>query len=178
MARDMVEGSAAGPAGRARGLRELGGSLARRWPRWLRLRLPKLKLWQLAVLGLLLLFVTLWLTATATSTSTYSASLLVTEGRHGIPPPGNPFDFGDLPPGASSDNMHTFTNDGKTDIYIMIGVFGGIRDFIDIEDAFFTLKPGEERQILVKLSVPPTAEPGKHYSGKVIITRMPFWVPW
>jgi hypothetical protein len=177
MARDMAEGTAAGPAGRAQRRRDLGGSLARRWPRWLRLRLPKLKLWQLAVLGLLLLFATLWLTATATSTSTYSASVLVTEGRQGIPPPGNPFDFGDLPPGASSNNIHTFTNEGKTDIYIMIGVFGGIRDFIDVEDAFFTLKRGEERQILVKLSVPPTAEPGKRYDGRVVITRLPWLSP-
>ncbi|MDO8615492.1 MAG: hypothetical protein Q7T33_07105 [Dehalococcoidia bacterium] len=159
-------------------LADLWASLARRWPRWLRLHLPRLKLWQLAIVGIPLLMFVLWLTAAARSTSTYSASVLVTETRHGIADPKSLFDFGDLPPTASIDHKLTLKNDGKVDTYVMIGVFGGIRDFLNIEDAFFSLKPGEERQILVKLSLPATAEPGKEYSGRVVITRLPFWAPW
>jgi len=159
-------------------LGDLWGSLVQRRPRWLRLRLPRLKLWQLGVLGVLLLIFALWLSAAAQSTSIYSAAVLVTEGRHGIAPPGNPFDFGDLPPTASMDNKLIYKNEGRMDTYVMIGVFGSIRDFIDIEDAFFNLAPGEEREILVKLSVPSTAEPGKRYTGRVVITRLPWGLPW
>jgi hypothetical protein len=171
-------GSPSRAAGWGQRLGDLWGSLVQHWPRWLRVRLPRFKLWQLAIIGVVLLVFVLWLTAVAQSTSKYSASVLVTNGRHGIAPPGNPFDFGDLPPTASMDNKLTFKNDGRMDTYIMIGVFGEIRDFIDIEDAFFNLKPGQEREILLKLSVPSTAEPGKRYTGRVVITRLPWGLPW
>jgi hypothetical protein len=178
VAKDTLQDTVTGPAGRADKLRDLWDSLAQRWPRWLRLHLPRLKLWQLAIVGILLLAVVLWVTAAARSTSTYSAHVLVTDSAHGIAPPGNPFEFGDLPPTAAMDNKLTFKNEGRTDIYVMIGVFGEIRDFLDIEDAFFPLKPGQERQILAKLSLPSTAEPGKEYNGRVVITRLPYWAPW
>ena len=107
----------------------------------------------------------------------YSATVLVTEGSHGIAPPGNPFDFGDLPPTASIEHKITLNNDGKLDTYVMIIVSGEIRDFLDIEDAFFNLDPGQEREILVKLTVPGTAEPGKRYDGRVVVTYLPWWSP-
>ena len=174
----MTEQTIQGPGGRGHRLRELGESVGRLWPRWLRVRLPRLRLWQLAIVGVAFLIVVLWTIAAAKETRTYSASVLVTETKHGLAPPGNPFDFGDLPPTAGVDNKLTFKNDGRMDTYISIGVFGEIRDFIDIEDAFFNLEPGQERTILVKLSVPGTAKPGDRYTGRVIVSRVPWGLPW
>lgn len=177
MAKDMVQ-ALAGTAGWLERLKGPWGWLAQRWPRWLRPRLPRLRWWQWAIVGTLTLLVALWLSATVQSSSLYSATVLVTDGTHGIAPPGNPFDFGDLPPTASIEHKLTFKNEGKVDTYIMIMASGGIRDFLDIEDAFFNLGPGQERKITVKLSVPSTAEPGKRYDGRIVITRLPWWHPW
>lgn len=177
MGKETSEDTPGGPASRADRLRNLWVSLAQRWPRRLRPRLPRLRPWQWAITAVLALLLVLWLSMTAQSTSMYSATVLVTEGRHGVPPPGNPFDFGNLPPTASMETKHTFKNDGKFDTYVMIIVSGEIRDFLDIEDAFFNLDPGQERGILVKLSVPATAEPGKRYDGRVVVTYLPWWSP-
>jgi hypothetical protein len=133
--------------------------------------------WRIALLAGILLLMLLWSGAAATSTSIYSATVLVTESRHGIADPKALFDFGDLPPTAAIDHKMTLKNDGKLDTYMMIMVFGDIRDFLDIQDAFFNLKPGQEREILVKLAVPSTAEPGKRYNGRVVVTRLPWWAP-
>jgi hypothetical protein len=133
--------------------------------------------WRIALLAGILLLMLLWSGAAATSTSIYSATVLVTESRHGIADPKALFDFGDLPPTAAIDHKMTLKNDGKLDTYMMIMVFGDIRDFLDIQDAFFNLKPGQEREILVKLAVPSTAEPGKLYNGSVVVTRLPWWAP-
>ncbi len=176
--KETLEGSASGPAGWRYRLRNGWTSLARRWPRRLRPRLPRLRRWQWAIMAVLLLLLVLWLSMTAQSTSIYSASVLVTETSHGIAPPGNPFDFGDLPPTASIEHKLTLENDGRMDTYVTIIVFGEIRDFLDIEDAFFNLESGEEREILVKLTVPATAEPGKRYDGRVVLTRLPWGPPW
>jgi hypothetical protein len=56
-------------------------------------------------------------------------------------------------------------------------VFGDIRGFLDIQDAFFNLKPGQEREIDMKLTVPSTAQPDKQYNGRVVVTRLPWWAP-
>ena len=177
MGKETSEDTPGGPASRADRLRQLWASLGQRWPRRLRPRLPRLRRWQWAIAGVLLLFLVLWLSMTAQSTSMYSATVLVTETSHGIAPPGNPFDFGDLPPTASIEHKITLNNDGKLDTYVMIIVSGEIRDFLDIEDAFFNLDPGQEREILVKLSVPATEEPGKRYGGRVVVTYLPWWSP-
>ena len=152
--------------------------MGKRLPAPVRRRFPRFTRWRLALLAGILLAMLLWFGAAASSTSIYSATVLVTESTHGIAPPGNPFDFGDLPPTASMDNKLIYKNDGRMNTYIMIMVFGDIRDFLDVQDAFFNLKPGEEREILVKLSVPATAEPGKRYNGRVVVTRLPWGLPW
>jgi hypothetical protein len=166
------------PPGISSRLRRRLAALGGRLPTPVRRRFPRFTRWRLALLAGIILLMLVWFGAAASSTSIYSATVLVTESTHGIAPPGNPFDFGDLPPTASMDNKLTFKNDGKLDTYIMIMAFGGIRDFLDIEDAFFNLEPGQEREILVRLTVPSTAEPGKRYNGKVVVTKVPWGLPW
>ena len=152
--------------------------MGKRLPAPVRRRLPRFTRWRLAFLAGIILFMLLWSGAAASSTSIYSATVLVTETTHGIADPNALFDFGDLPPTAAIDHKLTLKNDGRMNTYIMIMTFGGIRDFLDLEDAFFNLEPGEEREILVKLTVPSTAEPGKRYSGRVVVTRLPWGLPW
>lgn len=159
-------------------LRQRLAAGAERLPAPLRRRLSWFTRWRLVLLGGIILLLLLWSGSAATSTSVYSASVLITETRHGIAPPDALFDFGDLPPTAAIDHKLTLKNDGRMDTYVMIMVFGGIRDFLDIDDAFFNLGSGEEREILVRLSVPSTAEPGKRFSGRVVITRLPWGLPW
>lgn len=166
-----------GPAGDRHRLRDWWRSAARRWPRRLRPRLPRLKLWQWSLVIVLALFAVLWTSTAAQSTSVYSSTVLVTEGRQGLADPSSLFDFGDLPPTGAIEHKLSLKNDGVTDTFIAIGIFGGIRDLIDIEDAFFNLAPGEERDIMVTLTVPATAEPGTRFSGRVVISRLPWWSP-
>ena len=174
------EGPAAGEQHQqtARRLRHRLAVVGERVPAPVRVRLAWFTRWKLALLAGIILLMLLWSGAAATSTSIYSATVLVTESSHGIADPKALFDFGDLPPTAAIDHKLTLKNDGKLDTYMMIMVFGDIRDFLDIQDAFFNLKPGQERQILVKLTVPSTAQPGKRYNGRVVVMRLPWWEPW
>jgi len=160
------------------GLRHRLAVVGERVPAPVRVRLAWFTRWKLALLAGIILLLLFWSGAAATSTGIYSATVLVTETTHGIANPNALFDFGDLPPTAAIDHKLTLKNDGKLDTYMMIMVFGDIRDFLDIEDAFFNLKPGQERELLVKLTVPSTAEPGKRYNGRVVVTRLPWWAPW
>jgi hypothetical protein len=145
-------------------LRQRFAVIGERMPAPVRARFTWLTRWRLALLAGMLLLLLLWSGAAATSTSIYSATVLVTESSHGIADPKALFDFGDLPPTASIDHKLTLKNDGRMDTYVTIMVFGGIRDFLDIEDAFFNLESGQE--------------PGKRYNGRVVVTRLPWGLPW
>jgi len=158
--------------------RHVLAAVAGHLPAPLRARLGGFTRWRITLLAVILLLMLVWSGAAATSTSIYSSTVLITESTHGIADPKALFDFGDLPPTAGIDHKLTLKNDGKLNTYVTIMVFGDIRDFLDIEDAFFNLKPGQEREILVKLTVPSTAEPGKRYNGRVVVTRLPWWAPW
>jgi hypothetical protein len=133
--------------------------------------------WRLALVAGVLLLVLLWSGAAATSTSIYSAQFVVTATTNEIAPADALFDFGGLPPTASITHKLTLKNDGKLNTYVMIMVFGNIRDFLDVNDAFFNLKPGQEREVDMKLTVPSTAQPDKQYKGRVVVTRLPWWSP-
>jgi hypothetical protein len=159
-------------------LRRRLAALGQRLPAPVRRRLPRFTRWRLALLAGILLLMLLWSGAAATSTSIYSAQFLVTATTNTIASPDALFDFGGLPPTASITHKITLKNDGKLNTYIAIVVFGDIRDFLDIQDAFFNLKPGQEREIDVKLTVPSTAQPDKQYNGRVVVTRLPWWAPW
>ena len=157
--------------------RQVLAAIAGRLPAPVRTRLAGFTRWRIAVLAGILLLMLLWSGAAATSTSIYSAQFLVTATTNTIAPPDALFDFGGLPPTASITHKLTLKNDGKLNTYVMIMVFGDIRDFLDISDAFFNLKPGQEREIDMKLTVPSTAQPDKRYNGRVVVTRLPWWSP-
>ncbi len=163
--------------GMASRLRQKLAAVGRRLPAPVRRRLPRFTPWRLALLAGILLLMLLWSGVAATSTSIYSAKFLVTATTNTIAPPDALFDFGGLPPTASITHKLILKNDGKLNTYVMIMVFGDIRDFLDVEDAHFNLKPGQEREIDVKLTVPSTAQPDKQYNGRVVVTRLPWWAP-
>ena len=170
----VADESPPGIAGRLR--RRLAG-VGERLPAPVKRRLPRFTRWRLVLLAGILLLMLLWSGVAATSTSIYSAKFLVTATTNTIAPPDALFDFGGLPPTASITHKLTLKNDGKLNTYVTIMVFGDIRDFLDIEDAFFNLNPGQEREIDVKLTVPSTAQPDKEYNGRVVFTRLPCWAP-
>ena len=180
MARDVSEGLPTGPPGRARRLRDFWGSLAERWPRRLRLRRPRLTRLRLAVLGVVVVLVVLWGAVAVASTSIYSAQVVVVEGGAvGIPPP-NDLDFGDLPPRAVAEKKIAFENNGRVPTGVLIIEWGGIGDLMAISDAFFTLDPGDEKEVTFTVDPPPSALSGeaKKYSGRVIVVQVPWWTPW
>lgn len=178
MAKDMSTDSAAGH-GR---IRDLWGAIAQRWPRRLRLRRPRVTRLRLAVLAVVAVLLLLWGAVAVASTSIYSAQVLVVEGGSvGIPPP-NDLDFGDLPVAGGSQKKIVFENNGRVPTGVMILEWGGIRDLMKISDAFFTLDPGDEREITFTVEPPPSSLPEgaaeKGYSGKVVVIRAPWWWPW
>jgi hypothetical protein len=156
---------------------EAGNEASRSERSWMARRVPHLQAWQWAIAGTFGLVVLLWLILAASATSIDKATLLVTSGRHGIAPPGQVWDFGDLPRGAAIDNDLILKNDGKMDTFISIIVTGDLRNFVTVSDAFFNLAPGEERHVRIRLAVPASAEIDKRYNGKAYVVRLPWWKP-
>ncbi len=181
MASDMSEGAPVGPPlGRAGRLRDLWRSLAQHWPQRLRLGRPRITRLRLAVLGVIVVLLVLWGAVAVTSTSTYSAQVVVIEGTAlGIPPP-EALDFGDLPVGSAAEKTIAFENNGRVPTAVMIIEWGGIRDLMGISDAFFTLDPGDEKEVTFTVDPPPSALSGeaKKDTGRVIVVRVPWWTPW
>lgn len=151
-------------------------SLAGRLPRP-RLRWPRLRRWQLAALGVLVLLLAVWVGVSIGSSRMYSAQMYVVEGGSvGIPPPIE-LDFGDLPRGMAIDRKITLENNGFVPMRVTIVEWGNISDFVDISDAFFTLRPGEERTVTFTATSWMSAE-AKKYSGKILVTQVPWPFPW
>lgn len=180
--RDAVSGEP-GPAGVATPAGAVRGRLRALWERLpaalrRRLRLPRVTRWRLVALGAVLLVVLAWGSVALSSTTMYSTTVLITEERGiGIPPPFQSLDFGDVPQGMSMHRNVILENDGKLDSYVLIFSWGGIRDFLSIDDAFFNLSPGEERTVDFSVRSPQNA-PAERYSGRVFIVRLPWWWPW
>jgi len=142
------------------------------WP--IRRRLTR---WRLLVAGATLLAVLLWLAVAASSITTYSSTVLFTEGGGiGLPPPLESLDFGDVPRGMPMHRDVILENSGKLDTYVMVFTWGGIRDFLSVDDAFFNLSPGEERNVDFSVKAPANAEL-KRYSGRAWVVRLPWWWP-
>jgi hypothetical protein len=169
-------GGILGPAwavgGRLRALWERLPAILRR-----RLRLPRLTRWRLAALGTILLVVLAWGSVAVSSTTMYSSTVLFTQDVGiGIPPPFENLDFGDVPRGLPMHRDVILDNNGKLDTYVLVFSWGGIRDFLSIDDAFFNLSPGEQRTVNFSVRAPENA-PEKRYSGRVFIVRLPWWWP-
>jgi hypothetical protein len=145
---------------------------------WGRLRLPRVTRWRLVALGAVLLVVLGWGSVAVSSTTMYSATVLVAEPGSGIgiPPPTESLDFGDVPQGMPMHRNVILENNGKLDSYVLILSWGGIRDFLSIDDAFFNLAPGEQRTVDFSVRAPANAPPERK-SGRVFIVRLPWWWP-
>ncbi len=142
----------------------------------LRARLPRLTRARVVVAGVVILILLLWGAVIASSTSMYSAQVLVPEGGSiGIPPPRG-LDFGDVPRGASAEKRIQLENQGRLDTYVVVFTWGGIRDLLGVSDAFFNMKPGDERTLTFEASIPISA-PQKKYTGRVFVVRLPWWWP-
>jgi hypothetical protein len=171
-------GDVATPAGGARArLRALWERLPAALRR--RLRLFRVTRWRLAVLGAVLLVVLAWGAVAVSSTTMYSTTVLFEEqeGGIGIPPPFESLDFGDVPRGMSMHRDVILENNGKLDSYVLIFSWGGIRDFLSIDDAFFNIAPGEEHNVDFSVRAPANA-PAERKSGRVFVVRVPWWWPW
>ncbi len=174
MARNMAGEEAT--AGLMRRLRELWDSLAQRWPRRLRPGKPRLTRLRLAVLSIVVLLLVLWGAVAVSSTSIYSAQVVVLDSPAiGVPPPEG-LDFGDIPRGNSAERKITFENNGRIPTAAVIVEWGGIRGLLKISDAFFTLDPGDKKEVAFRAEAPAGGE-AKKYSGKVIVLRVPWWWP-
>jgi len=137
----------------------------------------RLTRWRLLVGGAAFLAVLLWLAVAASAITTYSSTVLFTEGGGiGIPPPFENLDFGDVPRGMPMHRDVILENNGKLDTYIMVFTWGGIRDFLSVDDAFFNLSPGEQRNVDFAVGAPANANL-KRYSGRVFVVRLPWWWP-
>ncbi len=153
-------------------LRSLAGRLPLPRP-----RLPTLRRWQLIALAAFGLLFLMWASVSISFSSIHSAQMFVVEDRLiGIPPP-NEFDFGDVPMGVGIERGLTLKNGSPVPTRVTIFVTGNIRDFVEIEDAFFTLRPGEERTIILEGRALVGAEP-KKYTGRVVVVQTPWLFPW
>lgn len=161
----MTPGVASG--GRLRGaVRRLSAPLRRRLTRW-----------RLLIAGAALLAVLLWSGVAVSSVTTYESTVLFTEGGGiGLPPPLETLDFGDVPRGMPMHRNVVLQNSGKFDTYVLVFTWGGIRDFLSVDDAFFNMEPGEEHNIDFNVQAPTNANP-KRYSGRVFVVRLPWWWP-
>jgi hypothetical protein len=149
----------------------LAAALRRRLTGW------RLTRWQLLLGGAAFLAVLLWLAVAASSITTYSSTVLFTDGGGiGIPPPFENLDFGDVPRGMPMHRDVILENNGKLDSYVMVFTWGGIRDFLSVDDAFFNLSPGEQRNVGFSVGAPANANL-KRYSGRVFVLRLPWWWP-
>ncbi len=158
----------------------------RGWRRFLpRPRLTRTRVIALGVLGLIFL---IWALVLARSTTMYDSTVLIMgEPGIGLPPPTEELDFGDIGPGLNMSREVILTNDGQFDMFVMVVSVGSIRDFLHIDDAFFVLDKGESRTVQFEIISPDGAE-RKRYSGKVLVFRIPWglpfasvgggWLPW
>ncbi|MGD0765967.1 MAG: hypothetical protein ABR978_06640, partial [Dehalococcoidia bacterium] len=83
---------------------------------------------------------------------------------------------GDVPRGLPMHRNVTLDNNGKLDTYVLVFTWGGIRDFLSVDDAFFNMSPGETRNMEFSVQAPSNAD-AKRYSGRVWVVRLPWWWP-
>ena len=91
----------------------------------------------------------------------------------GIAPFTDRVDFGDVPQGATIAKMITLENEGSVHNYIRVFIIGSIGALVEVEPSSLTLEEGESQDIVLRLTMPASAEPEKKFSGRVIILRLP-----
>jgi hypothetical protein len=173
----VAAGEAAMPPGAFRGrLRALWERLP--GPLRRRLRLPRLTRRRLAVLGVAGLLVVVCGAFVISSTSTYSAYVTFRElNVVGIPSLEGDLDFGEVPRDMAMHRTVQLANDGKLNSYVVIFSWGGIRNFLHVDDAFFNLSPGEQRTVDFDVTAPHNATDGQKQSGRVFVLRLPWYWP-
>jgi len=120
----------------------------------------------------------LWAAVAAASTTVYTTTVLFTQPGSGIglPPPTESLDFGDVPAGMEMHRNLNLENSGKLDAFVAVITWGGIRDFLHVNDAFFIMDSGERRAVDFSVYAPANTSEHRH-SGHVIIVRLPWYWP-
>ena len=132
---------------------------------------------RIAVLALILVFtMILAFEVQATETFTVEVVIIGEEKFVGFNPTTERLDFGDMSRGTGQTRSITLENAGVIPTRIYIMVLGDVRDFIQIDDAFFVMDPGEVTQVDLTMIVPSSASI-KRYSGRLLVIRSP-WSPW
>jgi len=143
-----------------------------------RLRWPALARWQLIALAVVVALLVVWSGATIGFTRTYPAQVFVMDtGTIGIPPPLETLDFGDAPRGTGIERKITLENNSPIPLRVFVFAYGDIRDFIEIDDAFFKLGPRDSHTIVVEARPLASAE-AKKYEGRVVVVQTPWPFPW
>jgi len=126
----------------------------------------------LMAVGVILLLVVTFLFQALTI---YDCEVLVKKAGSpiGIAPFTDRIDFGEVPQGASIGKTVILANEGAVPNQVNIFIFGNIGDLVKIEPSSVSLEPGVSVEIDFRLTMPPSAEPERKYSGKVFILRLP-----
>ena len=152
-------------------------SVSRRWPRPWRLHRPRLTKTRVALLSVLFAILALWTAVTILSTSRYTTTVLFDQAGTGIglPPPENNLDFGDVQAGGGIHRNIDLDNSGSLDTFVVVIPWGGIRDFLHIDDAFFNMSPSNSHTIDFSVNAPIDTSRQRH-SGTVYVVRVPLVV--
>lgn len=89
----------------------------------------------------------------------------------GVNPSTELLDFGDLAKNYNAVKYVKIANTGKIPSYMLILGTGEISKFIEKGETFFSVSPGEEKEISFTINIPPTAE-NKKYNGKIYIFHL------
>ena len=104
----------------------------------------------------------------------YEMVVNVVEGENvlGLNPTTEPLDFGDLSRNNGIARQISIENGGGMNIFVAAFKFGELASLVKLDRNFFVLKPGEEAQISLEVSIPPSAET-KKYDGRIWVFRLP-----
>jgi len=104
----------------------------------------------------------------------YEMVVNVVEGENvlGLNPTTERLDFGDLSRNNGIARQISIENGGGMDIFVAAFKFGELASLVKLDRNFFVLKPGEEAQISLEVSIPPSAETRK-YDGRIWVFRLP-----
>ncbi len=126
----------------------------------------------LIAVGVLVLLAVVFLVQAMTIYSTQAIAAEVGEPI-GVAPFTDRVDFGDIPQGSTVTKIITLENEGTVPNSIRVFIMGSIGSMVDIEPRSLTLEEGESQDIVLRLTMPASAEPEKKFSGRVIILRLP-----